>query len=89
MNAFLGWMSWKERASGSENSHELSELEVIRVRLLGKRRAHRSAARHEKDIPEQERPVFGKSASTRYATGLLQRWKAKSASSSASRMMQG
>ncbi|MGI5918039.1 MAG: phenylalanine--tRNA ligase subunit alpha [Christensenellales bacterium] len=61
MNAFSGLDELEKSALLEiENSHELSELEVIRVRLLGKKGELTAALHGMKDIPEQERPVFGK-----------------------------
>jgi phenylalanyl-tRNA synthetase alpha chain len=61
MNAFSGLDELEKRALLEiENSHELPELEAIRVQLLGKKGELTAALRGMKDIPEQDRPVFGK-----------------------------
>ena len=61
MNAFSGLDELEKSALLEiENSHELSELEAIRIRLLGKKGELTAALRGMKDIPEQDRPVFGK-----------------------------
>ena len=61
MNAFSGLDELEKSALLEiENSHGLSELEAIRVRLLGKKGELTAALRGMKDIPEQDRPVFGK-----------------------------
>ena len=61
MNAFSGLDELEKSALLEiENSHELSELEAIRIRLLGKKGELTAALRGMKDIPEQDRPVFGR-----------------------------
>ena len=61
MNAFSGLDELEKGALLEiENSRELSELEAIRVRLLGKKGELTAALRGMKDIPEQDRPVFGR-----------------------------
>lgn len=61
MNAFSGLDELEKSALHEiENSHGLPELEAIRVKLLGKKGELTAALRGMKDIPEQDRPVFGK-----------------------------
>lgn len=61
MNAFSGLDELEKSALLEiENSHGLPELEAIRVRLVGKKGELTAALRGMKEIPERDRPVFGK-----------------------------
>lgn len=61
MNLFLGLEELEKSALQEiKNTDALADLESIRLRLLGKKGELTAALRGMKDIPEEQRPAFGK-----------------------------
>ena len=61
MNLFLGLEELEKNAlQDIKNSDGLADLELIRLRLLGKKGELTAALRGMKDIPDEQRPEFGK-----------------------------
>ena len=61
MNLFLSLEELEKNALQEiKNSDELADLETIRLRLLGKKGELTAALRGMKDIPDEQRPEFGK-----------------------------
>ena len=61
MNLFLGLEELEKNAlQDIKNSDGLADLELLRLRLLGKKGELTAALRGMKDVPDEQRPEFGK-----------------------------